>query len=485
MAMKSKRLTMSVVICAYNEQDWILRTLDSLLRQQRLPETIVVVDNASTDHTNTRVQSFIEAHPEQRFKLITEAQKGLHFAREAGWRATDTDIVVMTDADITFPSDWLHIIERSFNDDPDLSALTGIIRFDDAPAFINWATAGTDQFFQPQGIGKWLNSLYILNGGNSAYRRHVLEAVNGYADKPRDMLEDRYLSQRIQERGYKVRLVMQNKVWHTFRRFQKDGWRGYWKYLFDYTAESVYADHLTDGYDKTITVIVPAYNEEKLIVRCLDSLAAQDPVPDEILVVDNASKDRTAEMVKQFIAAHPTLNTRMIYETKQGCHHARETGWRESIGAIIIHVDADEIMPPGWLARIRATLMLNPKLDVIGGTVRFENPPFSIWLMQVLFNLLYPRLVQLSKGFPYICGGMTIAKREVLEKMNGYINKPDDELDDYYLSKQAHQLGYTLRYIPAIYGIHSLRRYEAGGLRGWLQWGVSGLDAQKYDADVR
>jgi glycosyltransferase involved in cell wall biosynthesis len=209
--MESKRLTMSVVICAYNEQDWILRTLESLLQQQRRPEAIVIVDNASTDQTAARVQSFIDAHPEQHFKLVTETQKGLHFAREAGWRVTDTDIVVMTDADITFPHDWLHIIERSFLDDPSLDALTGIIRFDDAPAFINWATAGTDHVFQPQSIGKWFNSLYILNGGNSAYRRSVLEAVNGYADKPREMLEDRYLSQVIQERGYKVRLVMKKR----------------------------------------------------------------------------------------------------------------------------------------------------------------------------------------------------------------------------------------------------------------------------------
>jgi|GEM_PF-3461849 len=483
--MTSNMLTMSVVICAYNEQDWILRTLESLFQQVRRPETIVVVDNASTDQTAARIQTFITEHPEQNFKLVREEQQGLHFAREAGWRATDTDIVVMTDADITFPADWLQIIERAFCDDLSLHALTGTIRFDDTPAFINWATAATDQFFQPQGIGKWLNSLYILNGGNSAYRRSVLEAVNGYVGKPAHMLEDRYLSQRIQENGFKVRLVMENKVWHTFRRFQKDGWRGYWKYLFDYTAESVYADHLSGGYDKKITVIVPAYNEEKLIVRCLESLAAQIPAPDEILVVNNASKDRTEALVQQFIAAHPDAKARMIDESKQGCSHARETGWREAIGDIIIHVDADEIMPPGWLARIRATLMLSPEIDAIGGTVRFENAPFSIRIIQMLFNLLYPRLVQVSKGFPYLCGGMTITKREVLEEMNGYVEKSDDELDDYYFSRRASQLGFTLRYIPAIYGIHSLRRYDSGGLRGFLQWGVAGLDAQQYDPNVR
>jgi glycosyltransferase involved in cell wall biosynthesis len=51
-----------------------------------------------------------------------------------------------------------------------------------------------------------------------------------------------------------------------------------------------------------ITVIVPAYNEEKLIGACLESLAAQTPLPDEILIVNNASTDRTPEIAEQFIA---------------------------------------------------------------------------------------------------------------------------------------------------------------------------------------
>jgi hypothetical protein len=76
---------------------------------------------------------------------------------------------------------------------------------------------------------------------------------------------------------------------------------------------------------------------------------------------------------------------------------------------------------------------------------------------------------------------MTVCKREVLERMNGYADMPSNQLDDYYLSAQAHQLGYKLKYDPGLYAIHSLRRYEAGGLKGFLQWGVGGLDAKKYE----
>jgi hypothetical protein len=78
---------------------------------------------------------------------------------------------------------------------------------------------------------------------------------------------------------------------------------------------------------------------------------------------------------------------------------------------------------------------------------------------------------------------MTICRREVLEKMNGYANKPADQLEDYYLSEQAHRLGFKTRYFQGIYAKHSLRRYHAGGLAAFLKWGVAGLDAAQYEPD--
>jgi glycosyltransferase involved in cell wall biosynthesis len=238
--------TISVVICAHNEEDWIAQSIESLAQQKRLPDEVIVVDNASTDSTAKIVQNCAAKFPHLNIQLVYEAKKGLHHAREAGWRATSSEIVVNTDADITFPPDWLSIIDQTFQD-ANVHAITGIVRYNDAPAFINWVTWVTDQLYQPEGIGKLMTQEYVLNGGNSAYRRSVLEAVNGYLDKPADMLEDRYMSHQIQSRGYQIKFVRNLKVWHTFRRFSKLGWRGYMNYIFFYTAENVYPDHLSEG----------------------------------------------------------------------------------------------------------------------------------------------------------------------------------------------------------------------------------------------
>lgn len=238
--------SISVVICAYNEEAWLGRTLQSLLQQSRQADEIIVVNNASTDGTPEVIDRFAASHPDHCIRRVDQPLKGLHHAREAGWRAAQGDILVMTDADITFPADWLRNIENAFQD-LSIDALTSSVRYQDAPAFINWVTWITDQLYQPERIGRFITKSYCLNGGNSAYRRSVLEAVNGYTGKPANLLEDRHMSKKIQDAGYRIRFDRTNNVWHTFRRYQKDGWRGYLNYIFFYEPEHIYADHLADG----------------------------------------------------------------------------------------------------------------------------------------------------------------------------------------------------------------------------------------------
>jgi cellulose synthase/poly-beta-1,6-N-acetylglucosamine synthase-like glycosyltransferase len=168
----------------------------------------------------------------------------LHHAREAGWRAASSDIIAMTDADIQFPVDWLEIIESSFSQDAEVQAITGIVRYPDAPFFINWVTWICDQIYQPEGVGKLITQEYVLNGGNSAYRRSALEAVNGYLDKPLRVLEDRHMSGMLHRANFKIKFVRNLKVHHSFRRFEKDGWRGYMNYIFFYDVDTVYPDHI-------------------------------------------------------------------------------------------------------------------------------------------------------------------------------------------------------------------------------------------------
>ena len=83
-----------------------------------------------------------------------------------------------------------------------------------------------------------------------------------------------------------------------------------------------------------VSVVVPARNEELMIGLCLHSLLNQEVMPDEIIMVDNASDDRTVEIAERF------EGIRIIQEARKGIVFARNAGFDAATGEIIARCDA-------------------------------------------------------------------------------------------------------------------------------------------------
>ena len=94
-------LRISAVVCAHNEARYLPACLHSLLAQTRIPDEIIVVNNASTDETGA-VASRVP-----HVRVVDEPRKGLVIARETGRRAADGDVLVYLDADCRAPLTWL------------------------------------------------------------------------------------------------------------------------------------------------------------------------------------------------------------------------------------------------------------------------------------------------------------------------------------------------------------------------------------------
>lgn len=95
----------------------------------------------------------------------------------------------------------------------------------------------------------------------------------------------------------------------------------------------------------TLSLIIIAYNEAEVIGICLDAIAKQTVMPLEVIVVDNNSKDGTAEIA----AAYPFV--RVVHETTQGMIAARNRGFAEAKGAIFARIDADTVLGRTWVER--------------------------------------------------------------------------------------------------------------------------------------
>lgn len=170
-------LKISVIVCAHNEARYLPGCLHSVLAQSRVPDEILVVNNASTDETR-RVASQIP-----HVAVVDEPRKGLVVARETGRRRSSGDVLMYLDADCRAPLTWVERIERRFQSDAALVALSGPYRYYDWDWLGRLLIRVYDFTVAPatQLLVKHLLCIgTIFYGGNFAVRREALERIGGF-----------------------------------------------------------------------------------------------------------------------------------------------------------------------------------------------------------------------------------------------------------------------------------------------------------------
>jgi GT2 family glycosyltransferase len=107
---------------------------------------------------------------------------------------------------------------------------------------------------------------------------------------------------------------------------------------------------MTSSHDRTVSVVIPAYNRARTIGLCLSSIAAQTYRPHEVIVVDDASTDDTAAIAQAYgcTVVRRTVNG--------GVSAARNAGVAASTGEILFFLDSDETLAPGSIANAVALL---------------------------------------------------------------------------------------------------------------------------------
>jgi len=126
-----------------------------------------------------------------------------------------------------------------------------------------------------------------------------------------------------------------------------------------------------------ISVVIPALNEEKLLPQTLASLNALDRKPDEILVIDASSTDKTVEVSKQAGAKVKTV-------PKGTIGFSRQQGIESATGDVIAFTDADAVLPHDWLDRIERALTKPNVVRYFGGFRVFDGPPMYRFFINVI-----------------------------------------------------------------------------------------------------
>lgn len=129
------------------------------------------------------------------------------------------------------------------------------------------------------------------------------------------------------------------------------------------------------------SMVIPAYNEADYLAACLQSLSRQDLTEAvELILVDNDSADRTAQMGRDHGAT-------VTHEPRPGVCWARQAGTLAARGQIVISTDADTVFTPSWLTQIDRTLRADPYTVAV--PCQFQGPPRVAIYPWLVFRLVH------------------------------------------------------------------------------------------------
>lgn len=205
----------------------------------------------------------------------------------------------------------------------------------------------------------------------------------------------------------------------------------------------------------TISVVIPAFNEERYLGACLRSLQAQDVKERwEVIVADNGSTDATSRIARQYGA-------RVVFESRRGICFARRAGTLEAQGRIIVSTDADCVFPVDWLRKIHQTFVSTPELVGMAGPILFERKPLwgRAWSRTVFWavNVYY----QIFHRVFYISACNFAFTKSAWESAGGYNTQLAQGGDEYDLLYRLRSCGPVL-FLNANTVLTSSRRLERG-----------------------
>ncbi|MBM4792853.1 glycosyltransferase family 2 protein [Streptomyces sioyaensis] len=184
----------------------------------------------------------------------------------------------------------------------------------------------------------------------------------------------------------------------------------------------------------TITVIVPAHNEEEGLPATLESLARQTVRPDRILVVDDASTDRTGEVA----AAHGVTVLRPPHNLGSKAK-AQNFALPQCTTDLVLAVDADTVLAPDYIETV-VPVFEDPGVAVAAGTVRTRHTR-TLWergrSTEYLFGFHWHRPIQARANSPMVCSGCcSVFRRDDLMAFGGFPERTIVEDMDFTWSQQ-------------------------------------------------
>jgi len=214
--------------------------------------------------------------------------------------------------------------------------------------------------------------------------------------------------------------------------------------------------------DIKISLVIPAYNEEKYIGECLRAAKASGQFY-EIIVVDNASTDKTREECEKIDGV------KVVRENNKGITWARQCGYKAATGDVLAYVDADTRMPSEWFSAVQYAFTENTSLAVLSGPyIYYDDTPVNQLIVKYLWWYIFAFPLYWWVGYMTVGGNFAI-KKDVLDRMGGFDTAVQFYGEDTNIARRASEHG-SVKFSPTLIMYTSNRRMKGQGIlkTGWL-----------------
>ena len=220
----------------------------------------------------------------------------------------------------------------------------------------------------------------------------------------------------------------------------------------------------SDGQLPTVSVLVPAHNEERVLASCLASLQALSPAPHEIIVINDGSVDATSEVAHRF-------PVHLLEQTKQGKAAALNAGLTMASGEVVVVLDADTQLAPDFLAAT-AGHFADPRVGAVAGNVKVGNTQRLLARLQSLeyvVSLNLDRRAQaVLNSISVVPGAAGAFRRSALLELGGYPRRT--LVEDADLTMMLLRAGWTIPYEARAIALTEAPQNVADVLRQRRRW---------------
>jgi len=231
-----------------------------------------------------------------------------------------------------------------------------------------------------------------------------------------------------------------------------------------------------------VSIIVPAYNEEKVIGNCVTSILASDYPHREVILVDDGSKDGTLQAMRQF-ETEPGVT--VIGKANGGKASALNAGLARAKGEILFFVDADGIFAPNTISE----MLKGFESEKIGAVCGNDSPVNLDRFLTRLANLqthvgtgFVRRALATINCLPIVSGNIGAFRRSVLEKtgpfLEGFIG------EDLELTWRVHKAGYRVTFQPSAIVLAEAPSTVSGLWKQRVRWARGLLQTARIHRDM-